>query len=107
MLLCHFTHTQLLRTLQTDRLSFIADLTNVSKLLSTEKFNQVYHFMCTTLHMHASKTLRKAVSHSCLPRTESTRNERHKAKRGKCRPERNIEKYDAIYFQRLVEASKA
>ena len=107
MFLSHFTHTQKLRILQTDNPSFIADLSNVSKLLSAEKFNQVYHFLRTALHMHASTSLRKAVNHSCFPSTKTARNERIKPKRGKCRPERNREKHEAIYFPILLEASKA
>ena len=107
MLLSHFTHTQNLRTLLTDNPSLIADLSHVSKLLCAEKLNQVYHFLRTALHIHASTSLRKAVNHSCFPSTKSTWNERIKPKRGKCRPERNREKHEAIYFPKLLEASKA
>ena len=64
----------------TDRPSFIAELSSVSEFSSVEKPNQYCDFLHIVLDKHTPSSLWKVTNHSLSPWFESTRDELLKAK---------------------------
>ena len=65
----------------TDRPSFIAELSSDTEFSSVEKTKQYCDSMCTVLGKHAPPSLRKAMNHNSTPWFESIRDELFIAKR--------------------------
>ena len=81
-------HTGLLGTWNIGRLSFNAELSNVSEYTSVEKANQNCDFLRTVLDKHAPPSLRKVLTHNSSPWIESIRDELFTAKRERRQAER-------------------
>ena len=74
----------------TDRPSFIAELSSVYELSSVEKANQFCDLLRTVLDKHAPPSLRKVVAHNSSPLFESIRDELYIAKRERHQAERKL-----------------
>ena len=59
----------------TDRPSFIAELSSVSEFSSVEKANQLCEFLHTVVDKHAPPSLQNVITHNSYPWFKSIRDE--------------------------------
>ena len=90
----------------TDRPSFIAELSSVSEFSSVENANQFCDFWRTVLDKHAPPSLRKAMTHSSSPWFESIRDELFIAKRERRQAERKWRNTKLTIFKDLYGQAK-
>ena len=86
--------------------SFIAELSSVSEFSSVENANQFCDFLRTVLDKHAPPSLRKVITHSSSPWSESIRDELFIAKRDRRQAERKWRDTKLAIFKDMYGQAK-